>query len=363
VRSLAVVLLLAGAALPKGDEDAPALPPPRIELRVDVPDLAGPWKMVVTNQGDVPVRLAADGRLLALEIKPKPEAEAAESPAKKKHKPPARSTMCRLPAELRPSEATDDRAVVLGPGARYEEVVSPALYCFDDAGSKALVAGAEVVAHFGFPESAKPSKRPPKPPWVVEPATKVPTVSGLKELTSLPFVLPAASPVTAAPAPGGPESNDPNGPKIQLEVPLRVDTPNERTVAMTFTVRNGGGRAVPLHIRRDNLMIDLDGPDGSAHCGFPAARRGVAKDLFTTLGAGAAQTFDIWVGEICPDVVFDRPGLYRLRASLAFPSSGEAYSLKAWTQTVTAKEPILVRVREGRLPFYSSPPQILGGSH
>jgi hypothetical protein len=320
--------------------------------------------MVVTNNGDVPLRLAADGRLLSLEIKPKVDADA-EASAKKKRKLLLRSTICRLPAELRPSDVIDDRAVVLAPGARYEEVVSPALYCFDDGGSKALIAGAEVVAHFGFPESGKLGKSGlPKRPLVVEPASKAPTVSGLKEVVSLPFVLPAATPTPApSDSPAAAETNDPNGPSIELLAPSRVDTPNERTVAMTFTVRNGGGRAVPLHIRRDNLVIDLDGPDGSAHCGYPATGRSVAKDLFTTLGAGAARTFDVWIGEMCPDVVFDRPGLYRLRASLAFPNSSDGYSLKAWTQTVSAKEPILVRVREGRLPFYSSPPQILGGAH
>jgi hypothetical protein len=173
--------------------------------------------------------------------------------------------------------------------------------------------------------------------------------------------LPAPPAVSAGVASTAQETNDPNGPKIELAAPARIDTPNERTVSMTLTVRNTGGRGVPLHIRRDNLVIDLDGPDGSAHCGSPAMKRAVAKDLFSTLGAGAAKSVDVWVGEMCPDVVFDRPGLYRLRASLAFPSSGEGYSFKPWTQTVTAKETILVRVREGRLPFYSSPPQVLGG--
>jgi len=361
VRLLTSILLLASAALTKGEGDSPALPPPRIELRVDAPDLAGPWKMVVTNQGDVPVRFAADGRLLALEIQPKQDE--AETPTTKKRKAAPRSTICKLPPELRPSGVIDDRAVVLGPGARYEEVVSPALYCFSDAGTKALVAGAEVTARLGFPGATKGAKNAtPRAPLIVEPAVKDPTVSGLKELVSLPFVLPAPTASTAA-ASTTQATNDPNGPKIELEVPARVDTPNERTVSMTLIVRNAGGRSVPLHIRRDNLVIDLDGPDGSAHCGIPATKRGVAKDLFSTLAAGASKSVDVWVGEICPDVVFDRPGLYRLRASLAFPSSGEAYSLKAWTQTVTAKEPTLVRVREGRLPFYTSPPQVFGGAH
>jgi len=317
--------------------------------------------MVVTNQGDVPVRFAADGRLLSLEIQPKQDAEA-EAPTKKR-KPAPKATVCKLPPELRPSGVVDERAVVLGPGARYEEVVSPALYCFNDAAGKALVAGAEVTARLGFSESAKASKRPPLPPLVVEPAVRDPKVSGLKELVSQPFVLPASPPSSTAAPPSTQETNDPNGPKIELLGPMRIDTPNERTVAMTFTVKNSGSRSVPLHIRRDNLLIDLDGPDGSAHCGSPASKRGVAKDLFTSLGAGAAKTVDVWVGELCPDVVFDRPGLYRLHAALTFPNSGEAISVKAWTQMVTAKEPILVRVREGRLPFYASPPQVLGGSH
>jgi hypothetical protein len=363
VRPLTGILLLASAALSKGEGNAPALPPARVELRIDVPDLAGPWKMVVTNQGDVPVRFAADGRLLALEIQPKADAEG-EAPTKKRKAAP-RSTICKLPPELRPSGVVDDRAVVLGPGARYEEVVSPALYCFNNAGAKALVEGAEVTARLGFPgATTKGAKNvPPRPPLIVEPAVKDPTVSGLKELVSPSFVLPSPPATSSPPASKAQETNDPNGPRIELVAPSRIDTPNERTVSMTLTVRNAGGRSVPLHIRRDNLVIDLDGPDGSAHCGMPALQRSVAKDLFTTLGVGASRTVDVWVGEMCPDVVFDRPGLYRLRASLAFPNSSEGYSFKPWTQTVTAKELILVRVREGRLPFYASPPQVFGGAH
>jgi hypothetical protein len=65
---------------------------------------------------------------------------------------------------------------------------------------------------------------------------------------------------------------------------------------------------------------------------------------------------------MCPDYVFDRPGLYRVRPSLGFPTSSDATPIKAWSQTVSAKEPALVRVREGHLPFYASPPQVLGGA-
>jgi hypothetical protein len=60
--------------------------------------------------------------------------------------------------------------------------------------------------------------------------------------------------------------------------------------------------------------------------------------------------------------VFDRPGLYRIWPSLAFPTSSGPSPVKAWTDTISTKEPVLVRVREGRLPFYSSPPQVFGAS-
>jgi hypothetical protein len=315
--------------------------------------------MVVTNHADVPVRLAADGRLLSLEIQP--QDEPAVDPRAKKRKAP-RPVVCKLPPELRPEGVSDERALILRPGSRYEEVINPALYCFDGAGAKAFVPGATVIAHLGFaPSTSRAAKdKTPRAPFVVEPTVPSSTTSGAKEIVAAPFVLPAASPLP--PLAGGPsrDPNDPNAPRLELLAPARIDTPNEITVPMTFGVHNAGGRPVPLHIRRDNLVIDLDGPSGSAHCGTPTLGRAVPRDLFSTLGAGETKSFDVWVGEMCPDVVFDRPGLYRLRASLAFPNMTDGSPLKAWSQTVTAKDLVLVRVREGRLPFYTSPPQALG---
>src|SRR6185295_3199288 len=147
-----LLLLIAGGSAPSGSDDVPTLPPVQVALRIDTADLAGPWKMMVTNQGAVPVRFAADGRLLSLEV-PKPEDPYATGKKKTKAPPPI---LCKLPAELRPSGVVEDRAVILGPGARYEEVFSPALYCFSEAVAKGLVAGAQVTAKLGFtPPPAK----------------------------------------------------------------------------------------------------------------------------------------------------------------------------------------------------------------
>jgi hypothetical protein len=164
--------------------------------------------------------------------------------------------------------------------------------------------------------------------------------------------------VTGSGVADAPPSDDPNAPRLELTVPARIDTANELTVGMTLTVKNVGGRPAMLHLRRDNLMFDVDGPSGSAHCGQPAERRRVPKDSFASLAAGASRTMDVWVGELCSDVIFDRPGLYRVWPSLAFPSATTPSTQKVWTETLSSKEPVLVRVREGRLPFYNAPPQV-----
>jgi hypothetical protein len=359
VPKTALFLLLLGALPKSGDEPAP-LPAPRLALRLQAPDVAGPWKMVVTNDGESPLRFAADGRLLSLEIEP-PEDGGLEAPYGKpgKKKPP--KVVCRLPPELRPIAVFDDRAIVLGPGNRYEEVVSPDFYCFGEAEAKALVPGARVTAKLGFPDSTKgPAKTPPRPPFLAEPATVTPAVSAIKEITAEPFVVAAAPPASMPNTSGDDKSNDPTGPRLQLFAPARVDSPDEKTVFTKLTLKNAGQREARVNIRRDNLVFDIDGPDGSSHCGLPSSRRAVPRERFDSIGAGASRTIEVWLGEMCPNNTFDRPGLYRVWAGLAFPRSTADEGSGAWTRTVVTEEPILVRIRKGRLPFFTRPPQKLG---
>jgi hypothetical protein len=362
LRSVLLLFLLAG--LPKGDE-TPPLPAPRLTLRLDAPDSAGPWKMVVTNDGEVPLRFAADGRLLTFEIEP-PEDAGTDQPYGKpgvKKKTPA-PVICKLPTELRPAGVIENRAIVLGPGNRYEEVVSPALYCFSESESKALVPGARVTAKLGFPDPSKgTSKAPPRAPFIAEPAALSPAVTAIKEIVAQGIVLGASPGTGSADTVSSDTSDDPSGPRIELFASARVDSSDEKTVNATLTVKNTGRREVRLHVRRDNLLFDVDGPDGSTHCGAPSARRAVPRELFESLGAGSSRSLEVWIGEMCPNMTFDRPGLYRVRAGLAFPPSPAGDAVSAWTRTVVIKEPILVRIRQGRLPFFTSPPQVFGGSN
>jgi hypothetical protein len=81
--SLVVVTTTTGARA----EESEGLPPPPLSLSVTPGTGGGPWKLRIENTGDVPVRLAADARLLVLEVTPPPgfvDPAAAKAEAKAK---------------------------------------------------------------------------------------------------------------------------------------------------------------------------------------------------------------------------------------------------------------------------------------
>jgi len=359
---------LTGAIASAAPDPAP-LPSPQVTLRVDAPEDKSAWRLVVTNEGDVPVRLAADGRLLTLEIQP-PEPPPVEATSKTGSKsaparkgPPA-PIVCRLPASLRPGGVVDDRALILGPGARYEEYVNPLLYCFDARAAAALAPGATVTAKLGFPPPAArgPKKAPGDPPFVVEPSTRDPAVAAAKELTAAPFVITRPLEEDADDRTSTADGDDAQAPKLELSAPRRIEAEDELTINLSLTIKNTGGRPTTVHFRRDNLIFDVEGPDGPARCGYPTNRRQVPRDLFWALKPGNAQQLDVWVGEMCSDVIFDRPGLYQLSPTLAFPNATPALAVQTWTDPIRTPRPTLLRVLRGRLPFYAEPPQALGAT-
>jgi hypothetical protein len=362
------VLVLAAAA--NASADAATLPLANVTFRIQTPNDDGAWKMIVTNEGDTPVRLAADGRLLTLEIvPPEPDVSSAETkPTAPKPKKPPETVLCRLPPLLRPAGVIDERAVILAPDARYEEVFDPRLYCFGQREAQALANASSVRGKLGFPSpparGAKPP--PPAPPFAVEPVARDASVAPIKELATEPFSVPhhveTSNPTARDEATRAASEIDSRAPDLELSAPLRVEGESELTVAIPFTIKNTGGRATMLHIRRDNMLFDIEGPDGSAHCGSVPFDRQIPNDLFGALRPGAARELDVWVGELCPNTVFDRPGLYQLRPTLVFPSSAPGMPIHTWTTPLRIAEPILVRISRGRLPFYAEPPHVVTGS-
>lgn len=368
---LVPIVLLAGAAA--AAKDAPPPPPAAsMSLAIDAP-ASGPWHLVATNTGDEVLRFAADQRLLRIEITPPPAPEPETPKSKGRAKKPAapRTVECRLPGELRPSGFPEDRAVLLEPGARWEEAFDPALFCFGAADAKALAPGARVVVKLGFPAAASTRKvhgkvveLPERAPFVAEPTALEPKVAGLKEVVAAPFTL-ADPPSSDDPKTKDPSADplDPGAPRLEVTTPARLDASSARSLAIATTVRNAGTRSMTALLRSDLLWFDVQGPTGVFRCGPSDADRTSPRDSFTTLRAGGRQSFDVLLGEICPRDTFKRPGLYTVRAGIRVTDDGATYRLSAFTGEATAAKPTLVRVRSGDRPFYVARPDVKRPEH
>ncbi len=335
---------------------APPLPAPSTEVRLDAPGATGTWRLVVQNTGEAPLRLAADLRLLALDLEP-PADDApppAATPRARRAPKPTRVT-CALPADMRPT-GSDGRSVVLAPGARFEGAFDPTLYCFGAREQAALRAGARVTARFGFGAAKRLA-----PPYVVEPDAPDAGVAPARELVAGATVVgqtdDAATSATPASAEDAQAAREPH---LTIATPPRVDASSARSLGLTVRLGNGGARTLLVHLRRDRLGFDVAPPTGATvHCGPSLARRGLVPDRFDRLAPGASRSLDVLLGELCPDHTFDRPGLYRVQASVRAPDAGVRWSLNAWTGEATAAAPTVVRVRTGSRPFETSPPKVV----
>jgi hypothetical protein len=361
----ALVLLLATSGLAAAPtQDPPDLPPASLSLRLEASAASGPWKMVVTNTGAEVVRLAADGRLLRLEVRPPVDADAEPAPKKGKKAKKDRSVDCRAPASLRPTAVDDDRAAALPPGARYEEWVDPALFCFEKEQREALVPGATVVAKLGFLPTAPKRGRPQKqtPPYVAEPTSATTAVAPVKEIAAPAFTVPEP-PAQAAPAAprAATTDTDPGAPKIEISAPRWVDSEAARSLSYSVTISNTGKRPALAHIRSENLSFDVDGPGGPAECRLWDGQRTLVRDFFRTLAPGGRDSMTILLAEVCPDNLFAAPGIYKVTARITLSDEPGRSPVRALAGNAVAAQPSLVRVRAGSRSFYQQPPQVLTG--
>lgn len=357
---LRLVPLLAAASATPSPSSPASLPPASMTLEVKAQE-GGLFRLVVTNQGDETLRFAADARLLRFEVTPPAPSS---PPAKGKAKPP-KMVECRLPADFRPSDVRHDRAILLDQGARWEEVVDPALYCFGQKEREALVEGATVVAKLGFPAPAPKGKlaaKLPPPPYLAEPTSSKPTVAPLKEVAAEAVILttsPQAKPAEAPPRAPSADPRDPGAPKLAITTPSHIDAASSRSLVVSATLRNEGSRPMLVHLRRDQLFFDIEGPTGLFRCGPMEAPRAVARDFFSKLAPAKTRTFRVLLQEVCETGVFARPGLYRVRAGALVTDGGEHAPLGAWSGLALADHPTLVRVRRGERPFYVTPPAMV----
>ena len=326
---------------------------PNVSLSVTPGTAGGPWKLVVTNNGELPVLIAADPRVVSLELIPQnPSAKVA-------------TLRCNLPDDARPS-SDEGRELVVPAKRSWSASFDPLFYCFGAKERALLVPGTTVKARLGWPAPRVASKAAkkgaaatpaaPSAPFVVSPVgASVGQLAPMKELEASTFTLTEA--VTAAPPPASAAAASPSASETtpEAKAPLSI-TASEATdvgrgvdVPITLTVANESDRAVVTFFRSSTLAFTVNGPAGSVSCGSPRSIAQPFRELFTTIGVKAKSSTTLLISAFCPAGTFDEPGIYRVLPRLdTRGTSGRNVGLKTWDGETIAKTPALIRVRTQR---------------
>jgi hypothetical protein len=283
--------------------------------------------MRVTNQGDVPVTIVADARLLALDVTPR-------SARKAEH--------CELPGEMRPEDDLS-RPLVLPPKRSYAERFEPRLYCLEGSRLDALAPGAIVVATLGWAGHGT------HPPLMVSPVEGLEAqMAPSKSIKSAPIALPDEPTPSPAPQPEEPAAAASMEVELVLQSATSVDAASSSDIAIPVRLTNKGHRAAIIRFRPETLGFDVVGPRGADHCSWSALPSAPTRDLFTTLGAGAQTSLTVLLSSYCSARVLARSGLFVVRASLdTRKASGADIGIRSFDGQVIATSPSVVRLRRG----------------
>ncbi|WP_437534418.1 hypothetical protein WME79_09675 [Sorangium sp. So ce726] len=185
------------ASAKKKAPEVPPLPPSPARVWLIAPSPHGPWTLRIDNEGERPMRIPADVRLLRLEV------DTLNKRTKK-------TVRCAAPAGLKPSGFPERRALLLAPGQSYMEHFDPRLLCFgkDEA---ALAGGSVVRSWYGWGPPPKWSKKPPAAPFAAESTDHPPAFAPAPGLAAPTVVLSYGLPSKEAAAddPGGTEPASP----------------------------------------------------------------------------------------------------------------------------------------------------------
>jgi hypothetical protein len=317
----------APAALQSQEPAPEPRPAPAVRLAIDVPTTRGPWTMRLTNEGDVPLRVVADARLLVLDVQPRGE----RSP-----------TRCELPADMRP-ETDLGRTLIVPPSRSYSESFEPRLYCFGPAKVDALSPQAVVVAHLGWLSGRKTD-----PPFEVSPIDGFePAVMPLKAVDAPPVGLPdePSAWIAAAVAPDPPSADVP---RLSLEGSSAVDAEMTSDISIPVTLRNEGTRAVVVRFRPELLSFDLIGPAGVEHCQWPVTPGAAVREAFSLVPAQGSEVLSVTLDSYCTAHGLDQSGLLVVRPRFdGGRSGGASLGLHAFEGQLIASTPTVVRLHRG----------------
>jgi hypothetical protein len=412
----ALVLCLTTGARAHEKEDE-GKPPPPVRLMIVAPSAQGPWLLRIDNDGDAPVRVAADVRLLRLHVR----GVARTKGRVYAHGWSLRETVCDGPTQFGLADHFPaDRELVLDAGHSYVEEFDPRLICFGK-NADLLTPGAQVKAYLGWkpnkgwrsmsaapfvaddahvPRRFRPLRRLEAPLLVLSHGPAVEYGSD-PESQATPDKLDSTEPDAGDGEDGEGEVQPPPKkrthksaddasvyrpkpvPAVTAKPPLkdelaasltltatRFDDASRPTdIQLSVQAHNSGERPIFVALRSRMLSFVVSGPDGVVPCKRKTENNYVARDHFRTLHHGKHVHLSVMLAELCPPNTFDRPGLYAAAPVLHVDADGREYGLMGLTGTVTARDPgrvggthrsdedtTLIRIRQGRLPFYKEPP-------
>jgi len=346
---LLCVATLAPAGVVSAEEKAEVPTPPKLTLSVSERGPGRPWSLSIANAGSEPAVLAADPRLLSLEVL---------SPGKKK------AETCRLPDGLFPQKADKRTLLVLEPGEGVEQHFDPRLYCFAAGGQWQLVPGAVVTPHFGWPEKKKPVWRAGKrveetpkqsAPFAVLPApakgqAKHDDEGGVKELRGTPFALKSDYAEWSRTRIEADKKASEESP-IVLKMVQGSDAQAERSATVQLTLRNRSKHAETVYFRRELVSFEVMRPDGLVTCDPQPDSRSPDRQAFTRLAPGGSISVVSRLVELCPTGTFGSPGLYLVHARYDATETGDEWNIDAFVGRVVSHSPATVRIRTGDQPF------------
>lgn len=340
-------LLSAGAAA--AEEKAEASAPPKLELRVSERGPGRPWSLSIANTGNEPAVLAADPRLLRLDVL---------VPSKKKKE------TCRLPDELYPSKPDKRTLVVLEPGEGVEQHFDPRLYCFSAGGQWQLVPGAVVTPRFGWPEKKKTvwrgGKRVEETPKQDAPFAALPAPpkgkakpddeAGVKELAGEPFALKSDYAEWSRTRIEADKKASEESPLV-IKMAQGSDAQAERSATVQLTLQNRSKHAQTVYFRRELVSFEVMRPDGLVTCDPKPDSRSPDRQAFTRLGPGGSISVVNRLVELCPTGTFGSPGLYLVHARYDATETGDEWNIDSFVGRVVSRAPATVRIRTGEHPF------------
>lgn len=346
-RALALMLLCPAVAVAEEKSEEPT--PPNLTLHVSERGPGRPWSLSIANHGSEPAVLAADPRLLRLDVL---------VPGKKKQE------TCRLPGDLFPSRADKRTWLLLEPGEGVEQHFDPRLYCFATGGQWQLVPGTVVTPRFGWPEKKKTvwkkGKRveeTPKQdaPFAVLPApakgkAKPDDEGGVKELSGEPFALKSDYAEWSRTRVEADKKASEESPLV-LKMAQGSDAQAERSATVQITLQNRSKHAETVYFRRELVSFEVMRPDGLVTCDPQPDSRSPDRQAFTRLGPGGSISVVSRLIELCPTGTFGSPGLYLIHARYDAMESGEDWNIDAFVGRVVSRSPATVRIRTGEQPF------------